>query len=58
MALANLDGKLDEYVSLADQGLNTLELDVKDENGEVAFRASAGEAGDEGRRRPELLQPA
>ncbi len=39
MALANLDGKLDEYVGLADQGLNTLELDVKDENGEVAFRS-------------------
>jgi hypothetical protein len=39
MALANLDGKLDEYVGLANQGLNTLELDVKDENGEVAFRS-------------------
>jgi hypothetical protein len=39
MALANLDGKLEEYVGLADQGLNTLELDVKDENGEVAFRS-------------------
>jgi len=39
MALANLDGKLKEYVSMADQGLNTLELDVKDENGEVAFRS-------------------
>src|SRR5829696_1183257 len=39
MALANLDGKLEEYVSMADQGLNTLELDVKDENGEVAFRS-------------------
>jgi hypothetical protein len=37
MALANLSGKLDEYFELADQGLNTLELDVKDENGEVAF---------------------
>ena len=39
MALANLDGKLEEYVGLTDQGLNTLELDVKDENGEVAFRS-------------------
>jgi hypothetical protein len=39
MALANLDGKLEEYVGMADQGLNTLELDVKDENGEVAFRS-------------------
>jgi len=39
MALANLDGKLEEYVGMVDQGLNTLELDVKDENGEVAFRS-------------------
>ena len=39
MALASLDGKLEEYASMADQGLNTLELDVKDENGEVAFRS-------------------
>lgn len=39
MALANLDGKLEEYVGMADQGLNTLELDLKDENGEVAFRS-------------------
>ena len=39
MALANLDGKLEEYVGMADQGLNTLELDIKDENGEVAFRS-------------------
>ncbi len=39
MALANLDGKLEEYVGMADQGLNTLELDIKDENGEVGFRS-------------------
>ena len=38
MALASLEGKLDEYYSLTDAGLNTLQLDVKDENGEVAFR--------------------
>ena len=40
MALANLDGKLEEYASMADQGLNTLELDVKDESGDVAFGSS------------------
>jgi hypothetical protein len=36
-ALASLDGKLDEYLALADSGLTALELDVKDENGEVGF---------------------
>ncbi len=41
MALASLDGKLDEYLSLTDEGLNTIELDIKDENGEVGFVASA-----------------
>ena len=35
--LASLPGKLDEYVSLKKHGLNTIELDVKDEGGEVAF---------------------
>src|SRR4249919_278554 len=38
MALASLEGKLDEYYALTDAGLTALELDVKDENGEVAFR--------------------
>jgi hypothetical protein len=37
MALASLRGKLGEYYDLAGEGLNTIELDVKDENGEVAF---------------------
>jgi hypothetical protein len=37
MALASLHGKLDEYVALRQAGLNTIELDVKDENGEVGF---------------------
>jgi len=35
MALASLPGKIDEYLAL--EGLNTLEVDVKDENGEVGF---------------------
>ena len=37
MALASVRGKLGEYFALARHGLNTIELDVKDENGEVAF---------------------
>ena len=41
MALASLDGKLEEYLELVDEGLNTIELDVKDENGEVGFVTSA-----------------
>ena len=41
MALASLDGKLAEYLKLVDAGMNTIELDVKDENGEVGFLASA-----------------
>jgi hypothetical protein len=35
MALASIPGKLREYVPVL--GLNTIELDVKDENGEVGF---------------------
>jgi len=38
MALASVPGKIDEYLSLTKHGLNTIELDVKDENGEVGFR--------------------
>ena len=41
MALASLDGKLEEYLELTDEGLNTIQLDVKDENGEVGFVPSA-----------------
>jgi hypothetical protein len=41
MALASLDGKLEEYLELVDEGMNTLQLDVKDENGEVGFVTSA-----------------
>jgi hypothetical protein len=39
MALASLPGKLDEYTETL--GLNTIELDVKDENGEVAYHGLA-----------------
>jgi hypothetical protein len=41
MALASLEGKIDEYLALTRDGLNTLELDVKDENGQVGFRRPA-----------------
>jgi hypothetical protein len=37
MALASVEGKLEEYLALTRHGLNTLELDIKDENGEVGF---------------------
>src|SRR5262245_14664410 len=37
MALAGLPGKLASYAALERAGLNTIELDVKDENGDVAF---------------------
>jgi hypothetical protein len=39
MPLASLRGRVDEYLSVP--GLNTLELDIKDENGEVGFMSGA-----------------
>ena len=41
MALASLRGKIDEYIALKKYGLNTIELDVKDENGEIGFVPSS-----------------
>jgi len=37
MGLASIPGKLDQYIALRADGLNTLELDVKDENGRIGF---------------------
>src|SRR5947207_8796813 len=37
MGLASLPGKLEGYAALQALGLNTIELDVKDENGQVGF---------------------
>ncbi len=37
MGLASLPGKLDEYLALEEEGLNTIALDIKDETGAVAF---------------------
>jgi hypothetical protein len=41
MALAGLGGKIDEYIALKALGLNTLEVDLKDEHGKVGFVSSA-----------------
>jgi hypothetical protein len=41
VALASIPGKLDEYIALRDEGLNTIQLDIKDENGEIGFTPSA-----------------
>src|SRR5712691_4920758 len=41
MSLANVPGKFKEYLGLRFGGLNTIELDVKDENGDVAFLPSS-----------------
>ncbi len=40
MGLASLDGKLEEYAGLADEGLTAIELDVKDEDGQIGFSAN------------------
>jgi hypothetical protein len=37
MALAGLPGKLDDYIAMKAGGLNAIELDVKDENGDIGF---------------------
>ena len=39
MGLASLPGKLQEYVDLEREGLTAIELDLKDENGEIGFDA-------------------
>jgi hypothetical protein len=41
MGLASLPGKLDEYLDLEHDGLTALELDVKDETGQIGFRSRA-----------------
>ena len=55
--LAGLAGKIDEYTALKAYGLNTIEVDVKDENGQIGFvspRAARARARD--RRRAALLR--
>ncbi len=41
MGLASIEGKLGQYFALRAYGLNTIELDVKDENGSVGFDSPA-----------------
>jgi hypothetical protein len=41
MTLASIPGKLASYIALKKYGLNTIELDVKDENGEIGFAPSS-----------------
>jgi hypothetical protein len=41
IGLASITGKLGEYLALRAYGLNTLELDVKDENGSIGFTSPA-----------------
>jgi hypothetical protein len=41
IGLASLPGKLEEYIDLERDGLTALELDVKDENGQVGFTRPA-----------------
>jgi hypothetical protein len=41
MALASLRGKIAQYVALKRFGLNAIELDVKDENGEIGWIPSS-----------------
>jgi hypothetical protein len=38
--LAGLPGRIDRYTALKAEGLNTIEVDVKDENGQVGFVSS------------------
>jgi hypothetical protein len=40
-ALASLPGRFEEYLGYTRHGLNTIELDVKDEGGEIGFVSSA-----------------
>jgi hypothetical protein len=40
MALAGIPGKLEQYIAMKRSGLNAVELDVKDENGDVGFPVS------------------
>ena len=50
MGLASLPGKLEEYVALEDEGLTAIELDVKDEDGQVGFTPARCACANAGRR--------
>lgn len=58
MGLASIPGKLDEYLALEKKGMTVLELDVKDESGEVGFvRPAVRLAHDVGAARPYYAAP-
>jgi len=40
VALAGIPGKLEQYIAMKSSGLNAIELDVKDENGDIGFPAN------------------
>jgi hypothetical protein len=40
VALAGIPGKLEGYIAMKSSGLNTIELDIKDENGDIGFPVS------------------
>lgn len=41
MPLASLPGRIDQYIGLRQYGLNTIEVDVKDESGQVGFASAS-----------------
>ncbi len=67
VALAGIPGKLEEYIAMKSSGLNTIELDIKDENGDIGFPVNVPLAGRSarpsttttcGRRSPRSTRPA
>ena len=58
MMLASLEGKLAEYANLTNESLNTIELDVKDENGTVAFSSPEAPLADQVRAADNYYNPA
>jgi hypothetical protein len=41
LGIAASQYKMNQFINLTSKGLNTLEIDIKDENGEVGFTAGA-----------------
>ena len=54
--LMSLPGKFQQYLALKKDGLNTLEVDVKDESGNVSFHQRRARDRGEGRRRARVFQ--
>ena len=47
-----------QYLALKHDGLNTVEVDLKDESGNVSFTKGAPAIARDGRRRARVLRPA